>query len=95
MRVETLEELDEALELLRRDAPDEEVEASISVSLDGETLKRVARRFELLDDCLEVDGTCTLSGVFTRDDVGVVSMEERLEDLAERVENLSRELASL
>lgn len=93
--METLDELDEALEDLREERLEEGVDVSIEAELDGDTLVRLATRVDMLDGLLEVDGRCTLEGRIEPDDLEGPGLRERLDRVAERVDDLSRDLASM
>jgi len=95
LEVTSLDELDDALEDLRQEKMERDIEVDIAIELDNETLMRLANRIDVIGELLEASGECRLSGEISPDDVEGPGLEKRVEDLAERVEDLSRDLASM
>lgn len=93
MKVTTLDELEDARKKLRRGDLDEEVEVSVEVDLDRLALRRLGGLLPNLGDDVEVEGTCRVEGVLTREGVEDRELEDRVRELSERVEELSEDLS--
>lgn len=93
MKVTTLDELEDARKKLRRGELEGEVEVSVEVDLDRLALRRVGDLLPSLGHDVEVEGTCRVEGVLTREGVEDRELEERVRDLSDRVEELSDDLS--
>lgn len=93
MKVTSLDEFEEAREALQAGEVDE-VEVELKVKLNGESLKRMANVVRVLGDDVEVEGSCVVQGVLTREESEERSLEQRVKELAERVDSLSKDLSS-